>query len=270
MKLKQILLLVLLLISISSFGIKPDSIYVVSPKDYGLSVETEFITTSDKVKLASWFLPSSIKESKNTSIIISYGDAGNMSYWLHIAVGLVNQGFDVMLYDYRGFGKSDSFKVNPKILYYPEYITDLNTVVDYAKGVKPNNSICLMGFSMGSVISMLYLNNYGYENISSYIGEGHVYSPNKAKEILLSINKEVVLFPDNVDWSSFYSKMNIPVLLFCGKDDIYCSKEVMESMVNEIKGLRIKKFDGGHLHGYSILQDNYFKEISDFVDAVKE
>lgn len=263
---KKLILLFLFLLCLNiSFGIRPDTNYVALPKDFGLLEETNYITTLDEVKIASWVLPSQIKDGNNITIIISYGDALNMSYWLGLAVGLTRQGFDVVTYDYRGFGKSDSFKINPKMLYYPEYVTDLKAVVDYAQQIKPSNKICLMGLSMGSVVSMLYFNNYGYKNISFYIGEGHVYSPNKVKEKLLSINKQVLLINDNIDWSKFYKKLNIPFLLFCANNDIVCDNDIIESMLKEIDKIEIKKFEGSHLSGFYKLNDEYLNEISKFI-----
>lgn len=249
----------------NSFGIRPDTNYIAMPKDFGIQTDTKYIKTLDGVQIASWFLPSQIKEGNDITIILSFGDAQNMSYWLNMSVGLTNQGFDVITYDYRGFGKSESFKINPKTLYYPEYVMDLKAVIDYSVETKPNNRICLMGLSMGSVISMLYLNNYGDNNITFYIGEGHIYSPNKVKENLLKINKEVILKPDNVDWSEFYKKLNIPFLLFCANNDIVCDNESKESLLKEIDKIEIKNFEGTHLSGFYTLNDEYLNDISSFL-----
>jgi predicted alpha/beta hydrolase len=65
-------------------------------------------------------------------------------------------GFDIWVYDYRGFGKSDDFKINVDQLYYTEFVNDLSAVVDSAMAARPKNKIGLYGFSMGTIISTLY------------------------------------------------------------------------------------------------------------------
>lgn len=254
-----------ILFSYYSFGIRPDTNYVSTPKDLGLNIDTKFLQTKDGYKIASWLFPSMV-EKKNITVILSYGDAGNMSYWLNTSVGLANSGFDVITYDYRGFGKSSPFTIDKDVLYYKEFLSDLESAITLAKLTNPNNKICLMGLSMGSIISMLYLNSPEANNISYYIGEGHIYSPEAIGQRLRDKKKGLILPKDNINWKSFYSGIKIPFMLFCGSDDILWNEEDINLIISDNNNIKIRRFDGGHLQGIYILKDDYIKEISDFLN----
>ena len=46
-----------ILFSYYSFGIRPDTNYVSTPKDLGLNIDTKFLQTKDGYKIASWLFP---------------------------------------------------------------------------------------------------------------------------------------------------------------------------------------------------------------------
>ena len=58
--------------------------------------------TSDGLTLGGWFVPSS--QPGAATVIVFNGNAGNRSYRADIATRLSNEGFAVLLFDYRGYG----------------------------------------------------------------------------------------------------------------------------------------------------------------------
>ena len=117
-----------------------------------------------------------------------------MTNWLWMGGSLAGLGFDVWLYDYRGFGKSSDFSIEQDMLYYEEFVEDLKTVVKAAKAYEPHNKICLLGYSMGTIVSMKYLIE-NQDNIDFYIGDGHVYSPEVVAERLSIVYDEIISLP---------------------------------------------------------------------------
>lgn len=94
-----------------------------------------------------------------------------MSYYLaHIEL-LIKSGYRVVSFDYRGFGKSNAFKIDEKMLYYTEFVEDLRAVIQYVKKSYPSRQLGLLGLSMGTIIGTLALEK---ENIDFFIGEGFV------------------------------------------------------------------------------------------------
>ena len=129
----------LILLSFStSWALKPDKNYVAKPEDLSLRYTTSTITTSDGYALHSWTIQPDPANDKRTTLILTYGDSGNMSYWLNQAWVASNNGYTVVLFDYRGFGQSQDFTINNDYLYYNEFVTDLEAVIQWTKTKNKN------------------------------------------------------------------------------------------------------------------------------------
>jgi pimeloyl-ACP methyl ester carboxylesterase len=61
------------------------------------------LTTRDGLQLGAWYLPA--RDSADTfTVLVANGNAGNRSLRVPLAQALANQGFGVLLFDYRGYG----------------------------------------------------------------------------------------------------------------------------------------------------------------------
>ena len=63
-------------------ALKPDSLYQMTPDSLKLKYESLKITTPDSLNLQVWKIIPELKVKNNSTIILAYGDSGNMSYWL--------------------------------------------------------------------------------------------------------------------------------------------------------------------------------------------
>ena len=80
---------------------------VPSPEEMELTdVETVSLPTADGLSLAGWFLPSPAPAPSGTVIVFN-GNAGNRAYRAPLAAGLVDRGYQVLLFDYRGYGGNE-------------------------------------------------------------------------------------------------------------------------------------------------------------------
>lgn len=72
------------------------------------------LTTEDQVKINAWYLPA---EQPKAYVLFSHGNAGNLSGWGYAAEEMRAR-FDVsvLIYDYRGYGKSEGKPNVPGIL----------------------------------------------------------------------------------------------------------------------------------------------------------
>jgi fermentation-respiration switch protein FrsA (DUF1100 family) len=76
---------------------------VSAPREVGLAgVESVRFPTADGLELAGWFVPAGA-EAKATVLVFN-GNAGNRAYRAPLATALAAHGFNVLLFDYRGFG----------------------------------------------------------------------------------------------------------------------------------------------------------------------
>jgi fermentation-respiration switch protein FrsA (DUF1100 family) len=75
-----------------------------APDALGLDgVEAVTFDTADGLRLGGWFFLA-VDEPPNPTVLVFNGNAGNRSYRVPLATGLRDQGFQVLLFDYRGFG----------------------------------------------------------------------------------------------------------------------------------------------------------------------
>jgi len=74
-----------------------------TPRAAGLDYEDVTLTTADNVKLHGWWVPS--RNARGT-ILLMHGNAGNISHRLGYLTMFNRLGYSVLLFDYRGYGKS--------------------------------------------------------------------------------------------------------------------------------------------------------------------
>ena len=72
------------------------------------------LTTSDNVKINAWYLKA---DHPKAWVVFSHGNAGDLSSWGYAADEMRSRfGVSVLIYDYRGFGKSEGKPSVPGIL----------------------------------------------------------------------------------------------------------------------------------------------------------
>jgi fermentation-respiration switch protein FrsA (DUF1100 family) len=76
-----------------------------TPRDLGLNFESVDFASQDGTRLHGWFIPAKDAEARGT-IVFSHGNAGSAGHHLPFVAWLPAEGFNVFIYDYRGYGKS--------------------------------------------------------------------------------------------------------------------------------------------------------------------
>ena len=87
-----------------------------------------------------------------------------MSYGLEYAQAFTaNLGVRVLLFDYRGFGTSDTATLDTDAIAMPEFVEDLHSVIEYAKNKLDVNAskIILYGASMGGSLTITVASEFG-------------------------------------------------------------------------------------------------------------
>jgi uncharacterized protein len=78
--------------------------FVASPADYGFSHEELHLKSEDGTRLHGWWLPA---DRASRTALFFHGNAGNVSYWLEAAAAFRDVGWNTLLVDYRGYGRSE-------------------------------------------------------------------------------------------------------------------------------------------------------------------
>jgi fermentation-respiration switch protein FrsA (DUF1100 family) len=88
---------------ISERWLFPNDRELLTPKERGLPYEEVEFPNAVKNKLHGWFLDS---PRGDRTVLVCNGNTGNISYMVDYADFLFAAGYDVLLFDYQGFGKS--------------------------------------------------------------------------------------------------------------------------------------------------------------------
>ncbi len=125
----------------------PSREYEATPQEYGLAFEDVSLTTGDGEQIIGWYVPA---PDSQATVLFCHGNAGNISHRLHAIQLLHNSGFNVLIFDYRGFGQS-SGSPDEAGLY-----TDAVAAWDYlveTRGI-PKGRIIVLGRSLGGAVAI--------------------------------------------------------------------------------------------------------------------
>lgn len=265
-------LLFLLISTLSAWALKPSREWIATPDSMGLHYQTVTLATPDQAQLAGWIVePAAGVPDQRTTVVLAYGDAGNMSQWLYQAQALAKGGYRVYLFDYRGFGHSSNFAISQQQLYYPEFTTDLKTVLLDARHRYPHNRTGIMAFSMGTIMGTKVAASGKCDFL---ISEGYVASPQRlVADQFQRFQKAVTLPDDAADYALVARRVNCPWLLVAGTSDqnTPLADSVAVARVARWRQRRqVLTFEGAHLAGMFTLSevaygDKYVWEVSRFL-----
>ena len=286
---------------LQSFAIKPNRVYQIYPENLGLIYRDLNVTTSDGLKIKTWFYPAqpalSEKEineawnnpikkpyvapySKNRpTIIIANGDAGNMSYQqVHFALNFTSKGYNVVTFDWRGFGESSEWEINNDYLVYSEFLLDYDAVIKEV--LKQNeevdtNRIAVFGWSTGAYLSMAAASKY--DNIKAFVGIGLITSFDEVVPVLKeTLNKKDVnlIVPDNYPKEllpiSLAPKFNKSTFLIVGEKDnrtpVWMSQKIYSLLPSKKELWIVEEAEHGGQYGPIKDFDLFNKRFIEFLD----
>ncbi len=141
-----------MIFALPSLALNPSKEYKVTPDKFGMQYKEEKVKTPDDAVLNAWFFENA-KKSINWVVISGSGD-GNMADHLEIVNSFLSAGYNVAIYDYRGYGSSSEFKIDPDLFIYPQFITDLNAILDYLRKSRAITKFDLFGLNIGAGLSI--------------------------------------------------------------------------------------------------------------------
>jgi fermentation-respiration switch protein FrsA (DUF1100 family) len=254
-----ILILSGILFCLNCKAVNPDTLYRAYPGSTGLAYDSVVIPTADNYHLQSWILKS-LHYPDGNYLIYCGPDAGNMSYFLDVARTFVqNLDINVVLFDYRGFGKSQSFPASRDILTYPEYLTDINSVINYVDKKKNGSArIYLMGSSMGAGLSICAAaenkNIAGVFANEPYISQRQVCRNLKNSNTKISYFKDKHLEPLKMIKDNTFGKVAI---LHGGQDTHISTKKILKCFRKIHARSKDLYIAGNAKHG-EVLGKNYY------------
>ena len=119
----------------------------LTPDEIGLTFEDVRIPVSSTESIHSWYFPA---DSASATILFCHGNAGNISHRLETAAFLVAQGYNALLFDYRGYGQSDGEPTEENL--YQDATAAYEWLVN-VKRLKPEQ-IVIFGRSLGGAVAV--------------------------------------------------------------------------------------------------------------------
>lgn len=253
--------IIFLFVTVAAFShaLKPDRVYSLTPDSLGVAYTTHTVETPDKARINIWLLKAHDSVDNGNTLILSYGDAGNMSYWVNQAVLLNQNGYSIVLFDYRGFGESSDFDINPNQLYYNEFVLDLISVIKWSKQTLSYDKLGILSFSMGTIMSTIATQT---QKVDFIIGEGFVLNPAEIKAKIFQFKQKEIILPAKSDeYEGLITKTEIPMLLFSGNKDLFTTLMDSKKIASQKSNRKLIEFEGNHLEGFSVLSKKYYGEL---------
>ena len=256
---------VLLTISLHLTALHPKKDYMVLPRHVELNPEIIKIKTKDGATLHTWYF----NNKGNHLIIMSHNGDGNMSdYFRHIKT-FCDQGFDVLSYDYRGYGESSAFDINPYQYIYTEFYVDFEAVLDYSLN-RFSQNIIVYGWGIGGGIGLTKA--YNRDGVSGIIADDPFFSYKVTHSSLSKLNA-IMSFPIEVEKGQFdfkhpkHGKDLKGVLLFHGSNNFIYAYDELLHMSNS--NSKISKENTYHInrrnYHVSLGESLYNQKIYEFI-----
>lgn len=220
---KNFLLILLLLIFPGCSGVffYPDNVRVIDPSAYGLKFSENLLQDGQGPDLIYWDIPATGKYQG--TVLFLHGNAGNVSTHLRAVSWLPEEGYRVIMFDYRGYGGS---KGDAEIRGIHQ---DAERMFRYVAALEPDRSRrVLFGQSLGASIALYTSGFLEGDNLFPVIIADSPFSSYReiARE---KVGAFWLLYPFQYPISLFildsYSplllaeKISVPVLFIHGSDD---------------------------------------------------
>lgn len=140
-------LLTLLLTGCTSLVFQPSRQALFDPTRVGIHPIDDYFTTADGLRLHAWRLPAEGKVKGN--VILLHGNAQNITTHIGSVYWMPHYGFNVYLFDYRGYGSSQGEPTLPGLQ------LDFQAALARFDATRGNDQgIVVFGQSLGSLIAI--------------------------------------------------------------------------------------------------------------------
>jgi uncharacterized protein len=175
--------------------------------------------------LFAWLIPA---QGSGCTLIIVHGWGANAEMMLPLAMPFHQAGMDVLLYDARNHGRSDSDSFSSL----PRFAEDLDTAIDWVREYNPDHRIIVLGHSIGAAAAILAashqkdidlvigLSGFAHPNLLMIRHLDRPWLPRLLRPLILNYIQWVIGFRfDDIAPMNRIRHVYCPVLLAHGTED---------------------------------------------------
>lgn len=181
------------------------------PKDYAFEFNSKFrevdLTTTDGANLNAIHFAA---KSPKGIIIYFHGNRGDLTRWGGIVEDYVKLNYDVLVMDYRGYGKSVGKRSMENLL------NDAELFYQYALTLFPENEITIYGRSIGTGLASWLAGKHQPKRL---ILETPYYSLNSVAQRYYPIYPSKLALSYNFQSFKYLKTARCPIYIFHGTDD---------------------------------------------------
>lgn len=248
------------------FFYMPSGPIAETPATYNYKYEDITFPALDGVALNGWFLPAMSVEKAKGTVVFSHGNAGALGHHFGFVAWYVRAGYNVFMYDYRGFGKSKGEIARAGV------VSDVEAAFRYVKTRKDVDFSRLIsyGHSLGGASSITALGRKNIPGLRAVITfAGFASYRDMAQKVAGDWGASVVT--DELSPRDFVSKISpVPILIVHGEADgvvPFSQSELLFKNAREPKTFMPIK-DGDHQQALWKNDEKYRKEILRWLDEV--
>ena len=236
----------------------PSRVIGPGPDSIGLAYESVEILTEDGIRLDAWYVP--VREPRGT-VLFFHGNAGNISHRLDSLRVFNELGFATLIFDYRGYGRSEG-AVSEQGIY-----RDAEAVwrhLTEERGI-PATEVILFGRSLGAAVAAYMASQHRPGAL--IIESGFVSVPDMAAEIYPWLPARWLV---RIGFSTGDSLQTVtcPVLVVHSRDDEiipFDQGSRLFGVAHEPK--QFLELRGGHNDGFLVSGRRYLDGLDAFVAA---
>ena len=239
-----------------------------TPATWGLKYESIHFKSGDGTPLHGWFIPAKSKSPKAAkgTVVFSHGNAGSISYHLGFCAWLAEASYNVIIYDYRGFGKSGG-SVDRRGM-----INDVKAAFAYALKRTDIDTTRLVsyGHSLGGAQSVTALGESPVKGLRAIIIDG-AFASYQAMARVFGGQLGASLVTDELSPKDFVSKLSpVPLLVVHGDaDEVVPVSQGLQLYQNAAQPKTLFQVKSGR-HGSALSNDGgaYRKKMIAWLDGV--
>ena len=245
----------------------PDDHQYIDVSKLGVDYEEGFIESSDGERIHFWdFAP--LKEHKGT-VVQFHGNAQNMSAHFLYAVWLIEEGFRVITFDYRGYGQSSGSPERKGM------VEDGKAVLEHACKGSQGKNVFVLGQSLGGAIAPPVVAEVGEDCVCALVLDSTFHSyrdiaQGKLASFFLTWPLQwplSFLISDDYSPEQYYDRIKAQTLVVHGDEDpvipIHFGKTVRDLLG---KGEFWTVPGGGHTAAFSN-NSPFRKKLANYLEA---